>query len=411
MTSNSRIGFHYYPDDRHYTQRDLEQWLPILLRLSARWLVLQAPVSRAIPEAFVRGLTEAGIHPIVWIKSPVLAVGASELAPMIAGYGQWGVRDLVIYDRPNMRSSWSAAEWSRPGLVERFVDRLLPILQLERSAGMHPVFPALEPGGDYWDTSFLETALKSMLRRGHSSLIQEMRVAAFAWTYDQPLDWGANGPAAWPEAYPYHPDEQVQNQIGFRTFDWYAAISESVTGRVLPMIIVAGGAGKPNSYQPEEITASLRAVLGGDVPDSVVSFNFHVLAADQQAAEHGSAWFASPSEPKSIVSAAERMLGAGRQVGSPDRAPKAFRHYVLVPTGDMPQEAWLAVRELAKDAIIGFSAEEAGQASMVTIVADEASIPPSVERKLVQGGAQVRRIRPEATHPVWQFMRRDSDHA
>jgi hypothetical protein len=411
MTFHSRIGFHYYPDDRHYTERDLEHWLPALLRLSARWLVLQASPSRSIPEAFIRGLTQAGIRPIVWIKTPVMAAGSNELAPMIASYGQWGVREVVVYDRPNLRSSWIPVEWSRPGLVERFVDRLLPILQLERSAGMHPVLPPLEPGGDYWDTSFLETTLISLLRRGHSSLIQDMRVATFAWTYDQPLDWGADGPGKWPEAYPYHLRQQTQNQIGFRTFDWYAAITEAVTGRVIPMIVVAGGAGNPSGFRPELATASLRAVLGSDVPESVISFNFHVLAAEQHAAEYDGAWFASPTEPKPIVSAAERMLNIGGQVKSQGSVQKTFSHYVLVPTGEMSREAWLAVRELAEDAIIGFSAEEAGQASTVTIMADEASIPPSVERKLVQGGSQVRRVRPATSHPIWQFMRRDRNHA
>lgn len=411
MAFHSRHGFHYYPDDRHYTQRDLEQWLPILMRLSARWLVLQANANRSIPEAFVRGLIEAGIKPIVWIKSPIVDVGASELAPMTASYGQWGVRELVVYDRPNMRQSWSPELWSRPGLVERFVDRLLPILQQQHSAGMHPIIPPLEPGGDYWDTAFLETALRSMLRRGHTGLVQDLRIATFAWTYGQPLDWGSGGPAGWPEAYPYRQIGRSQDQIGFRTFDWYAAISESVVGRTLPMIVVAGGAADRHSYRPEDVTASLRAALGSEIPESVIAFNFHLLVAEQKAEEQQGAWFVSASEPKSIVSAAERMLNAGGQIKSSNPVQKTFQHYVLVPTTEMSQEAWLAVRGLADDAVIGFSAEEAARAEMVTIVGDEASIPPSIERKLIQGGAQVQRVRPEVSHPIWHFLRRDTNHA
>src|SRR3989304_105946 len=34
---SDRIGFHYFPDDQHFTQTLLESWLPILESLNARW--------------------------------------------------------------------------------------------------------------------------------------------------------------------------------------------------------------------------------------------------------------------------------------------------------------------------------------------------------------------------------------
>ena len=151
----SRLGFHYFPDDSHYTGRDLEQWLPVLLKLAARWLVLSASPKRSIPEPFVRGIVEAGIRPVVWIKSGMSDTSPRELAPLLTSYSAWGVQEVVVFDRPNQRTSWTTTDWSRPDLVERFVDRMLPILQLEKSVGLNPVFPPLEPGGDYWDTAFL----------------------------------------------------------------------------------------------------------------------------------------------------------------------------------------------------------------------------------------------------------------
>ncbi len=60
-----RIGYHYYPDERHYTQKDLETWLPILASLGARWVTLRGSTVRSIPESFLRALIDADISPIV----------------------------------------------------------------------------------------------------------------------------------------------------------------------------------------------------------------------------------------------------------------------------------------------------------------------------------------------------------
>ena len=263
----SRLGFHYFPDDSHYTEKDLEEWLPTLLRLSANWLVLHANPNRLIPEPFLRGLIEAGIRPVVWIKGRVDEVASDHISPALANYGEWGVREVVVFDRPNLRSMWPSDEWARPGLVERFVDRMLPILQLQRATGMHPVFPPLEPGGDYWDTAFLETALKSMLRRGHRSLLDDLHLAIFARTFGKPLEWGYGGPEEWASSRPYNTPDGSQDQIGFRTFDWYAATTEAVMGKTLPMIVVAGGRPAPWKTEMAKSQASCARCSPGSCPN------------------------------------------------------------------------------------------------------------------------------------------------
>lgn len=405
MATHTRLGFCYYPDDDHYTQRDLDHWLPALLRLSASWVVLHGDPKRAIPEDFVRGLLDAGIRPVVQLQCGVNDAAAGEIAPLIRSYGSWGVRELIVYPKPNLRSSWEPAAWSRPGLVERFVDRLLPIFQQQRSAGMHPVFPPLEPGGDYWDTAFLQSALQSMLRRGNGDLISDMRIATYAWSYGHPLDWGHGGGSAWTTSYPYSQADESQDQRGFRAVDWYAEISQAVVGRTLPMIVIAGGSSGPAELAPEVATGAMRAVLGPQLPDSVIAFNFHLLVADAGASEYAAAWYAGPEQPKPVVSAAERMLNAAKQNRQVTSKHKPLKHYVLMPEAGVPAAAWNSIRELLADGVLGTSAEEAGHASEVTIVGDEAAIPPSIERKLIEGGSRVRRVAPQ--HPIWQRMRRE----
>ena len=404
----SRLGFHYFPDDSHYSEKDLEEWLPTLLRLSANWLVLPAAPERLIPEAFIKGLKEAGIRPVVWIKGHADDITAELLSPTLASYGEWGVTEVVVFDRPNIRSSWSSSEWARSGLVERFVDRMLPILQLERASGMHPVFPPLEPGGDYWDTAFLETALQSMLRRGHRSLVEDLHLAIYARTFGKPLEWGYGGPKQWAANRPYNTPDDSQDQIGFRTFDWYAATAESVVGKTLPMIVVAGGPPSTLEDGDGEIASVLRAVQTGQLPQSVLGFNFYLLSASPNSPDSSSAWFDSPTQPRAVVGAAKRLLDIGG-LASPTPASKTLSHFVLLPDGPMSEDTWAIVKTLVKDGVIGFSAEEALQADRVTILGDEAAVPPSVERKLVEGGCTVTRVNgpSEMFVAAWKATYRD----
>ena len=136
--SNKRLGYHFYPDDHHFSQADLEAWLPILNSLGAKWLTLRSGATRAIPEYFVRGLLQAGIQPIIHIASDIGSVRLSDLTPLLTCYSHWGVRYLVVFDRPNLKASWGEASWSRRGLVERYLDLVVPILEASRSAGLRP---------------------------------------------------------------------------------------------------------------------------------------------------------------------------------------------------------------------------------------------------------------------------------
>ena len=49
-------GFHYFPDELHYRRADLQTWLLELLGLDAKWITLIGSMTRAVPEAFIRGL-------------------------------------------------------------------------------------------------------------------------------------------------------------------------------------------------------------------------------------------------------------------------------------------------------------------------------------------------------------------
>ena len=216
---NSRLGFHYFPDTLHYRESDMAAWLPEIKSLGASWIVLMAPADRAIPEAFLRGLLSSGIEPILHFHLPLdNPPHIQELRLLFNTYARWGVHYVILFDRPNTRRSWLSSSWAQSNLVERFLDIYLPIAEAALQAGVTPVFPPLEPGGDFWDTTFLRAALQGIQRRGHIQLIDKLILSAYAPTCSKSLNWGAGGPERWPAARPYLTPESSQDQTRLSYF-------------------------------------------------------------------------------------------------------------------------------------------------------------------------------------------------
>ena len=392
----SRLGFHYYPDDQHYTQRELERWLPILHDLGAGWLVLVGSPLRSVPEPFVTGLLEAGVEPIVHVPVPVGAVTPADLDPLLHGYARWGVRYVAVFDRPNVRGGWAQdSDWGRPGLIDRFLDRVLPIWEAERAAGLKPVFPALEPGGDYWDTAFLEAALRGMVKRGADALLSEMALAIFGWTYGHPLDWGSGGPEKWPEARPYRTPQGCQDQRGLRLYEWHRAAAVRAGAPSMPMIVLAGGAlpGEGESDPSGEVHAErnlsiARLLTQGEIPGYVQNFAFFLLAASAGHALAHAAWFPANGSPRPVVGAFQRLATSlDRPMAA--KSPRPIRHYLLLDPASSP---WAMLSDFvsAFRPTVGFSVEEARWADQVSIVGD--GFPAEVEDRLKQAGCQVQRL-------------------
>jgi hypothetical protein len=413
--SRSRLGFHYFPDDRHFTRSEAEAWLPVLTGLEASWLILRAGAEKAVPESFLRSVIDSGMEPVIHLPARVGSVGEAELAPLFASYAHWGLRYVVVFDRPNARASWESSEWSRGGLVERFLDRALPVWRLAEASGLAPVLPPLEPGGDYWDTAFLEAALSSLVRRGEQGLLEHLILGLYAWTYDQPLTWGAGGPPAWPETRPYLTPPGSQDQRGFRIFDWYSAIASKVLEHELPMLVMAGGATPPrgrsgllgDSYgsQNSEI---VRLTLSEAVPASVIAFAFYCLSTDDTSADAHAAWFTAPDAPRPWVEAVRRSIRTAAK-SAPPRQSRGIAHYWLLPPGNEPglAKVWEALLPQVADShpTIGFSVREARSADRVTLVGNDDQHSVALEKDLREAGCRVERL------PVPELARTSEDEA
>lgn len=439
--NNSRLGFYYYPDTRHFRQSDLNAWLPELGALGASWLTLLAPTNRAVPEYFLRGLLSSGIEPILHFVTPVdLPPPIHDMRLLFQTYARWGVHYISLFDRPNARASWSPSAWTQSNLVERFLDFYLPLANAAQEAGLIPVFPPLEPGGDYWDTAFLKASLQGIQRRGCHPLLKQVVLGAYAWTEGRSLNWGLGGPERWPAARPYYTPPGSEDQRGFRIFDWYLTLARGYAEESCHILLLGGGARLGDEAQDPgraletaahvDINLAVAALMKGTkeaavdypdvepVPQPVLACNYWLLAASAGSPNLPQAWFRPDGSMAPAVGALRQWASRLDQPAeglvapfvstSPPAAPKTaprstardegrwIDHYLLLPSYEWGVSDWHldVIRPFVKKhrPTVGFSLEEAKRASRVTVVGEPQSFSQTSLRELLSAGCTVQHI-------------------
>ncbi len=425
--TKTRLGFHYFPDTLHYREVDLQAWLPEIREMGASWLTLIAPHDRAIPEEFIQGLTRENIEPVLQFRLPPSHLpDLKNLQFLLNLYASWDVHYISLFDRPNLRRSWQTKSWIQSELVERFLDVFLPAAALVLQSGLIPVFPPLEPGGDYWDLAFLRAALQGILRRGYGHLANNLVLGAYAWVDGKPLGWGAGGPERWPRSRPYHTPPGQEDQRGFYIYDWYQAIAQAELCHPLPIILVGAGYRPSNSNhqktapynldQHTQVNLNIARLMMGKslngpealppVPSQVLACNYWLLAALPKMPEAEWAWFQTNGSVLPILNALKelhqnpdrRFFPPHSKEMSASGTPSAFpiSHYLLLPAKDLEQDSqlnralWEFIREHRPT--VGFSIEEACLAERVTVLDDEDGISEDALRRLLGFGRQIERL-------------------
>lgn len=429
-----RVGFHYFPDTTHYTNKDLSTWLPILEQLKAGWLVLLSDTARAIPEQFLTGLLNAGITPIIHFRLPLPnSPAAGDMKAILTAYAHWGVKHLIFFDKPNMMQSWSSEGWVQQDLIERFIDRFLPLAVATLQVGMMPVFPPLEPGGSYWDISFLKQSLQSLQRRGYSNLVKQIGLACYAYTYNHELDYGAGGSAKWPKSLPYVKNVDSEDQRGFRNYEWLQAAAVSACGHELPVFMLGAAIKEPGSSYTPEIHAGvclniLERLKGSSpentIPDYVKSCNFYLLSAEPESEFFTHAWFKTTEDVLPIVDLLlpakdeeKRLFPWGKKI-NPHEMERAktetdshpIAHYLLLPLyewgiADFHLEVTRPFIQKYHPTV-GFSIEEARLAQRVTVIGGEQTFPEETLSSLRASGSTVDRISGDGTSIATQLSER-----
>jgi hypothetical protein len=421
----NRIGFHYFPDMQHYTNKDLQTWLPELRALNAGWLVLHADGDRAIPESFLSEIIGANIQPILHhhlsLDNPTKA---ESFQPVLDAYAHWGAKYIIFFDRPNDRSSWNASNWMQQDLVDRYLDRYLPLANAALDAGMKPILSPLEPGGSYWDTAFLRSTLEALTRRKQQKLIDNLTLSAYALTHGHSLNWGAGGPESWPDVHPYFTPTGSQDERGFHIFDWYKAIHQAVLHQPAHILLLNAGeptspenfsAHTPTSEINPETNLTLAKLMNGEpvsdpsepeqalnpVPDEVMAAAFCFLPSGEPSQPASAMYAADGTEfpaAKTFKSwtAANKPSNVASEEHSLPVNGHFIKHYLLLPSYDWGVSNWHM--EVIHPFVnrhrptVGFSLEEAALADHVTVIGNEDAFSEETLDKLRQQGCTVERI-------------------
>lgn len=422
----NRLGFHYFPDFLHYTEKDIQRWLPALKEINAQWLVIQSPLNRAIPEDFIRRLSVNRINLVIAFNAPLSdPIDWHDLELFAAYYGKWGAKYAMLNQYPNQQSAWAVGQWSDSGLIDSVISQFIRFGSLCLDNGIRPVFPLLTPGSDYWDLAFLKIALTKLKEDAPPSIQNNFVLSAAAWDWGKPLDWGAGGQERWPKVKPYKLPQESQNQLGFRTYDWYVPIAREVFGKSIPVLLLQAGivhapqnpAEKILPSSLEKLQAIYRLLKGENVFEAldesrllqpissdVIGCCFYLLSSDSPA-HQACRWYSSDGlrlPPAQAIFISEQGNQEEKAEIEPDESqPNVnFRHnrYIFIAPELQPETPKLL--ELLHPYIekfrplIGYSIAEAQKSAMILAIAPAFDSEPSEFDQIKNNGSLVKIIRP-----------------
>ena len=422
----NRLGFHYFPDCLHYAEKDIQSWLPALKEINAQWLFIQSPVNRAIPEEFIRSFSNHGINLVIDFNTRLSSpIDWHDLDLLIELYGKWGVKYAMLNKNPNQKFAWVASQWGDAHLIDSVMDDFIRFGSLCLENRIRPVFPLLTPGGDYWDLAFLKTALLKIKKDAPVSIQNNFVLSAAAWDWNKPLDWGAGGQASWPNVKPYKLPQEGQNQLGFRTYEWYAPIASEVFGKTIPILLLQAGTANdpqnseigPQSSGFEKLMAIYHLLKGENVYESldgsqlikpitsdVIGCCFYLLSSEQPA-HQACQWFSTDGmrlPPAQAVFIREQGTEEkNTEIETVELQPKLhFRHnrYILISEELQPETPTLL--EMLHPYIekfkpmIGFSTAEAKKFAVILAIAPSYELEPPDFGEIWNNGSLVKVIRP-----------------
>ncbi len=410
------IGFTYFRSAESLIKKQTDSWLPQLASLGAKFVIFRTGYQRGIPEDVFETTRRLGLKPIIHVDVELpLPKDSSQLIVLINAFARWGVKKIILGDKPNLRTSWPSSGWHFENLVDHFLDRFIPLASESIQRGMQPILSPMYPGGDYWDSAFLELVLSGLKKRKLEEIHSNMALASYGYTFNKPLSWGRGGPERWSEAKPYASSGTNEDQIGFSQYEWVQAIGKKVTGCDMPVLIVdCGNTGIPaaeNFSNAHSLTENIKKVLDAcrsrynpeKVPlENDIAFPGHVLGCtfSLEAIKGAFGGNLSLQNLKSLFQSDDSSEWKLIFDDTLDNAQSKFiRHYLLLPqfSSGISDAILNKVRPYIKKyhPTIGFSFEEAIRAEKVTVFFDASSMTENQMDQLRNAGCHVE-ILPES---------------
>lgn len=398
------LGFEYFSSPEFLVLKRVRDWLPVLKQLGASSVVIQSGFDKAIPEDIFLAARDQQLTPVVHFTMELpLARKFNEVAFLMDVYAKWGVSEVILGNKPNSKSSWTATAWHYDSIVDHFLDRFIPLANHAVRAGLSPALPPLQPGGDYWDTAFVELVLGGLKRRQMEGILDCLSLTSYGYTFNRPLSWGAGGPERWLGVKPYQTPEGQQDQLGFNNYAWQNAMGLRATGKNFPISILdAGSSGMKfvqSNYQAmkKDIKTIYASILGKLAPNSSKT-EMAVMLDDSVkqvffSLDNIAKLMQNKISSKELIEFFKEPKHAGKTIKSVEDSGKVFDHYLLLPahTSGISDVILNKIRPLIKhrQTTVGFSPSEAKFARKVSIYPDPIVFSDEVIDELRSAGCTV----------------------
>jgi len=383
MNLMTQLGYHFYEDTKHYTRAKLENWLESVGG-KAQWICLKSSCSTAIPEVVLLFCAEHHIKPIVQFDLADWATASpQEFVALLQYYKKNGVEFIQLDGYFNQRSTWHGIVQSGNFLAQ-LAATVVEFHQLAEEYGFYHVFPKLMPGGDYWDL----VVVKHLLTELHQAEINHQTIVLTftAWLHDNPLLWGKGGKRKWSEPQPYQKVFNGEDHRGLMGFEWYQEIAEDEFGRQIPVILMEAGRDvfEEDPIRGQQALKDIIDYSGQEGNKKVFSKVLGICVSyDEQVFTNEIADYICETvdfpqvteetlEEKALP---EKPFTQPIQLLSKRKNEKCVSHYLLLPEYDWGISPWhleVALPFIRKyRPTIGYSKEEAKNATFVTIVMDD----------------------------------------
>lgn len=347
--------------------------------------VVRSESNRAISESAITTIVNESCEPIIRFHLPLNKKTQDyELEALLKAYRNWGVKRVIFFDQPNLISTWGSEAWIQRDLINRFLDRIIFTSELSIELGLSPVFPPLDPLGNFPDLTFFRQCLENLQIR-NPGILDFLELSVLAWTHKHDLNWGAGG-------INIHPLNRESDEMicagdhrSIRIYEWYDQICQAIIQKSLPIHLLQTGLVTNCNSLPKwddvnvlneiiSLANNPNSVSGCNtlpISDYVLSCNLAVQLNDHQ-----------PSFPI-VQSLMATQSGKGVQPHtSRINQPKELTHqkkpidlYVLLPSYDWGVSDWHleAIKTFVKNhrPAVGFSLDEAKLASQVIIINDQ----------------------------------------
>ncbi len=396
------LGFTYFSTPKSYLNTQLTEWLDAIRNLGASSIIFQSDFSRAIPEDPFLIANEYGLSPIVhFVPELPKAKDFNKASILLDVYAKRGVQKVILGSQPNVKSAWPSSGWQFENLVDQFLDRFIPLAHYAVQIGMKPILPPLQPGGDFWDTSFIALVFSGLKSRQVDKVLNQLIISSFGHTFGKSLSWGKGGPERWTGSKPYKTPDGQEDQKGFYNFEWYQSIAERELMRPVPAIILEAGFSGSNTKQepPERTIVTIKKIM-------------HAISKNQEKGNSDDeiklnrllqGCFFSLDKLNGSMQGELSVQGLYKLFGEPEAAKivqdfdldnqKIISHYLLLPThANSISDAILnKVRPVIKKyrPTIGFSLVEASFAEKVSVYPDPIMFPEEVINQLRRAGCKV----------------------